>query len=105
MAQSDVKAAMNRLLKYQSTLSHSQQDTSPAGLKRTQEAITYLQPLLPTGWERSFNIRRAGKHWGLSAKCPICGLAPPSELTYGLRRWRWLSVHLTTKHRHLQAVK
>jgi hypothetical protein len=69
---------------------------SPRGSKSSPEAMMYLSPLLPTGWERSFVIRRAGRAWGLLVQCPVCGLHPPVEIAYGLRRWRWLSVHITT---------
>jgi len=81
------------------TSSRSRPDTSSAGSRRTQEAIAFLQPLLPTGWERSFSSRRAGRYWGLVVACPVCGVVPPPELAYGLRRWRWLTVHLTTCQR------
>lgn len=53
----------------------------------------YLGPLLPTGWQRYFSAKRAGKYWGLRITCPFCKATPPTEIV-GARRWRWLSVHV-----------
>ena len=86
------------------TFSSMPLDTSKHGSKYTQKAMAYLQPLLPTGWERYFSARRAGKWWGLSVKCPVCGDLAPPELHYSSRKWRWLSVHLAS-HRPARIVK
>ena len=95
---------MSTARKYQTAKLHSQRATSRAGSKSTRVATEYLSPLLPTGWERSFEIRRAGKYWGLSVVCPVCGERPPVELAYGIRRWRWMTVHVA-RHRPIAVVK
>lgn len=61
------------------------------------DARAFLTPLLPLGWQKYFNIKKAGKYWGLSLVCPVCREAPPSKLT-GSRKWRWLAVHIS-KHK------
>lgn len=70
---------------------------SNKSLQDSQLATDYLSPLLPTGWERYFSAQRAGKYWGLSITCPVCGERPASSIKGG-RRWRWLSVHIS-KHK------
>ena len=73
--------------------------TSTAKSRRSSNitpiAAEYLTPLLPKGWQAYFDIRKAGKYWGLSIKCPVgdCGKAPPKELL-GSQRWRWLAAHI-----------
>jgi hypothetical protein len=68
-----------------------------AGSTPTPKQLASLGATLPTEWaSSSFAVVRAGKHWGLANTCPVCGARPPKELTYGHRRWRWLTVHLTT---------
>jgi len=59
----------------------------------------YLGPTLPSGFARLFQVRRAGRYWGLTVECPVCHEKPPRECDYGLRRWRWLSVHLAAVHK------
>jgi hypothetical protein len=59
--------------------------------------MKYLNALLPSGWEKFFNPRRAGAYYGLSITCPICHETPPRELR-GNRRWRWLAAHQATEH-------
>lgn len=61
----------------------------------TPVATAFLSKLLPSGWQRYFDIRKAGKYWGLSIKCPVgeCGKAPPSHLL-GAQRWRWMAAHI-----------
>lgn len=68
--------------------------TSSLGSKPMREALAYLQPLLPTGWENSFNVRHAGSWWGLEIRCPLCDEVAPPQLEYGNRKWRWLAVHI-----------
>jgi len=59
----------------------------------------YLSPTLPAGFAGLFHVRKAGRYWGLTVECPVCHDRPPRECDYGLRRWRWLSVHLAKIHR------
>jgi len=59
----------------------------------------YLGPMLPAGFAGMFQVRRAGRYWGLVVECPICQEKPVRECDYGLRRWRWLSVHLAVTHK------
>jgi len=59
----------------------------------------YLGPMLPSGFAGMFQVRRAGRYWGLVVECPICHEKPVRECDYGLRRWRWLSVHLAVAHK------
>ena len=59
-----------------------------------EKATRYLGPMLPVGWSTYFEARRAGKYFGLTIECPVCGDTPPDGMKYGNRRWRWLSVHL-----------
>ena len=72
--------------------------TSRAISKPTPRAQEYLHALLPSGWELFFNARRAGRYWGLSIACPVCDDRIPDECNYGLRKWRWLAVHMQTMH-------
>lgn len=67
-------------------------------MAKLPEATIYLGPLLPAHWQQYFTARRAGKYWGLSIICPVCHEKPPETCDYGLRRWRWLSVHMADKH-------
>lgn len=83
--------------KQTSSLPSSSVTSAPAS-KDTLKGLAYLQPFLPLGWQSFFSIRRAGRYWGLSIVCPQCGAAPPSEIDYGNRRWRWLTVHLAKQH-------
>jgi len=64
-----------------------------------QVGFQYLSPTLPAGFAGLFHVRRAGRYWGLTVECPFCHDKPPRECDYGLRRWRWLSVHLAKLHR------
>lgn len=82
---------------------HTASDTSKRSSSTTQKAQVYLGPLLPAGWQSYFDVRRAGKYWGLSIVCPTCGEAPPKDLLGG-RRWRWLSVHIA-KHKPVRLAK
>jgi len=72
---------------------------SKHGSKSTRTAWDFLRPLLPTGWATYFDARRAGRYWGLSMRCPLCGERPPAELHYGHRKWRWLTVHVSSHHK------
>lgn len=86
-----VKRKGNSKTKSRSPLVASQ---NGSGFMRT--ASKYLRVSLPDGWEKYYSARRAGKYYGLSINCPVCGEPPPRELELkGAQRWRWLSVHLT----------
>lgn len=68
-------------------------DNAMPGSPLPPKGTAFLAALLPSGWERYFNGRKAGRGWGLSIVCPHCHIVPPSELS-GYRKWRWISVHL-----------
>src|SRR5262245_58348986 len=72
---------------------------SRPGSKPMREALTYLAPLLPSGWDNYFSSRRAGRYWGLTVQCPVCDEHAPPELNYGNRKWRWLAVHMSCEHK------
>jgi hypothetical protein len=95
MAESTTKSAVSRTsTRTSATSSGARKHTSST----TQTAQVYLGKLLPTGWSNYFVARRAGKYWGLSVICPVCKAKAPDECDYGLRRWRWLSVHMAEEH-------
>lgn len=60
--------------------------------------MRYLNHFLPSGWERLFTARKAGKYYGLTVQCPVCSEKPPRELKYGGRKWRWLAAHISKEH-------
>jgi hypothetical protein len=82
---------------------HTSSGEQKASLKYKHVAQEFLSPLLPVGWQSYFDIRKAGKWWGLSLVCPTCGETPPSKLL-GSRRWRWLAVHIA-KHKPVRLAK
>ena len=65
--------------------------------KPLPSAWEYLRPNLPTGWGHFFHPRRSGRYWGLAIICPLCEQRPGSEIT-PWNRWRWLAVHIASKH-------
>lgn len=68
-----------------------------------KQAERLLTANLPTRYAEYFDIRRAGKYWGLSIICPTCGEAPPGSVVGG-RRWRWLAVHIA-KHKPVRLAR
>ena len=82
---------------------------SKRGLKFMRIASAYLGPTLPTGWSEYFEVRTAGKYFGLHNRCPICQEIPmDSEEAAALKkkphaRWRWLAVHMATRHKAVLA--
>lgn len=59
---------------------------------------TYLQTLLPSGWQSVYTPQRAGRFWGLPISCAECGARPPAEVIYGSQRWRWVAIHERMAH-------
>lgn len=47
-----------------------------------------------------FEPTRFGGWPGLTNKCPVCDVRPPIDETgrSGIRRWRWIAVHIATEH-------
>jgi hypothetical protein len=66
-------------------------------MQKDVKPSVYLGPLLPAGWQRLFKVHM-GCYPGLKVVCPVCQTVPPPACDYGLRRWRWLAVHLAEKH-------
>src|SRR4030095_11961769 len=98
MAQTVKKLKLVHSTRYPRQRLHTPSGTAKRGYKHMQEAQAYLANLLPSGWESYFVPRRGGKSWGLTVQCPICSRVPPPEVDYGLRKWRWLAVHISTDH-------
>ena len=63
-------------------------------LRRARER---LQLSLPRGWQNFFDVRRAGKYWGLPRTCKICGARPGVEVPEW-NRWRWVAAHVLIEH-------
>ena len=59
---------------------------------------------MPKGWQAYFDIKQAGKNWGIAIKCPSCGQVPPTtffnkklqtnQMLSHYRRLRWMMVHI-----------
>ena len=85
------------------TVSDTSSGESKSKLKVSPSAWEYLRPSLPAGWGHFFQARRSGRYWGLAITCPICNKRPETEI-YSWNRWRWLAVHIATKHPQPQSV-
>lgn len=105
------KGKKRRKVKTSKTMS----TTSSAASRGTSRIIPLstasLSKLLPKGSLAFFDVRKAGKYYGLGIVCPVkvkrdgvsekCGVTPPANLL-GSRRWRWLSAHIAVAHNRTQ---
>ena len=91
-------------MKMTRTTSRTSSEKSRRSSSITPVATAFLTPLLPKGWQAYFDIKQAGKNWGIAIKCPSCGQVPPTtffnkklqtnQMLSHYRRLRWMMVHI-----------